>query len=411
MTATPGPAARCRPARAEGERAGPASAASRLGKHADIRSGGRWERLSTAERAADRRARRGEGLVWRTRLWSWTSLPRLRNCGRVTHIGVGAPIIRVLGDGDDRRAGLAGLQSCGSPWSCPVCARRISAQRSTEVRHVLQAAAATGGSAALVTLTMRHHSGQRLADLWEALSAAWRAVTSGRAWTKEQASWGVLGWVRTVEATHGEHGWHLHVHAVVVFDGPVSLELAAELGGRMFGRWQRALGRRGLSAVEDRGGLDVREVRMVGDSIERVAEYLSKITSEITSPSTKDGRYGNRSPFAILRDALTTGLADDCELWLQWEQASHGRKQLTWSRDLREWAGLHVERSDEDIVAEDLRGDDVLAIAPESWPAVRLHVADLLDTVELGGLPAAQRWLTSRGLRWSLPSQRRGIDP
>lgn len=342
--------------------------------------------------------------MWRSRLWAWSSLPRVRNCGRVTHNGVGGPVLRVSGTDNGRRAGLAGLQSCGSVWACPVCARRISARRSEEVRRVLEAAAAVGGSAVLLTLTMRHHTGQRLRHLWDALSASWGAVTSGRAWTAEQQRWGVLGWCRTVEATHGANGWHVHVHAVVVFDGPVSVDLAAELGGRMFARWARALGRRGLSAVEGRGGLDVREVAMTGDSLDRVAEYLAKITHEITSPSTKAGRYGNRSPFAVLRDALATGLADDCELWIEWEQASHGRKQLTWSRDLREWAGLHVERTDDEIVAEDLRGDDVLVIAPESWPAVRPHVADLLDAVEVGGLPAAQRWLSSRGLSWSTPS-------
>lgn len=348
---------------------------------------------------------------WRERLWAWSSLSRLRNCGRVSHTAVGGAVVRISETDAGRRAGLAGLQSCGSVWACPVCARRISAQRSVEVRRVLEAVAGTGGSAFLVTLTMRHHAGQRLSSLWEALSAAWGAVTSGRAWSAEQERFGLLGWVRTVEATHGDAGWHLHVHALVVFDGPVSLDMAGELGGRMFTRWARALGRRGLTAVQDRGGLDVREVQMTADSIERVAEYLSKITHEITSPSTKQGRDGNRSPFAILRDALDVGLADDCELWVEWEQGSHGRRQLTWSRGLRDWAGLHVERTDEEIVAQDMRGDDVLVIPSESWPRVRSEVAGLLDAVELGGLDAAIRWMTSRGLAWSAPSRAPGVYP
>lgn len=349
---------------------------------------------------------------WRERLWSWTSLPRLRNCGRVSHTAVGGAVLRVSDTADGRRAGLAGLQSCGSVWSCPVCARRIGAQRSTEVARVLDAVAGAGGSAALMTFTMRHHRHHRIGDLWSALSAGWGAVTSGRAWTAEQQRYGVLGWVRTVEATHGAAGWHLHVHALVIFDGPVSADMVGEIGGRMFTRWARALGRHGLSAVQDRGGLDVRMVQMNADSIEAVAGYISKITAEITSPTTKAGRDGNRSPFAILRDALEAGLAEDCERWIEWEQGSHGRRQLTWSRDLRTWAGLHVERTDDEIVAaDDLHGQDLMVIPAESWPRVRAEVADLLDAVELGGLDAAVRWMSSRGLAWSTPRRGEGVNP
>jgi hypothetical protein len=61
-------------------------------------------------------------------------------------------------------------------------------------------------------------------------------------------------------------------------------------------------------------------VDMVDAGLDRTADYLAKITSEITSPSTKEGRHGSRAPFAILRDALATGPAEDCELWLTWEK-------------------------------------------------------------------------------------------
>ncbi|WP_445942253.1 protein rep [Pseudonocardia sp. T1-2H] len=303
---------------------------------------------------------------------------------------------------------MAGLQSCGSPWACPVCARKIGAQRSEDVATVLRAVAAARGSAALVTLTMRHNRGHRLDALWDALTAAWAAVTSGRGWTADQRAFGVLGWVRTVEVTHGEAGWHVHVHAVVALDGPTSPDLMDELGGRMFVRWERKLSKLGFSAVADKGGLDVRPVRMTGESIESIADYISKITSEITSPTTKEARSGNRSPFAILRDALSTGLESDVLLWLVWEKVSHNRRQLTWSRALRDWAGLHREKSDDEIVSEDRHGDDVLVIPRESWDRVRDELPDLLDAVEIGGLDAAISWMRSRSLEFILPSQKRG---
>jgi len=403
-------AARPAPDEVRGGGAG-ARSAPLLGSTADSSSTAGQGVVPAEDREVSRRARRAEAIAWRDRLWAFTSLSRLRQCGRVSHTGVGGAVLRVTESEQGRRGGLAGLQSCGSPWCCPVCARKIGAQRSGELRRVLEAVSVAQGSAALVTFTMRHHAGQRLPELWAALSGAWGAVTSGRGWAAEQQRYGVLGWVRTVEATHGSAGWHLHVHALLVLDGPVSTELVAELGTRMFRRWDRALGRHGLSAVQDRGGLDVRMVDMDGGSLDRTADYLAKITAEITSPGTKDGRRdGNRSPFAILRDALATGLADDVELWWAWEQGSHNRKQLTWSQALRDWAGLHVERSDEDIVAEDLHGEDVLLIPAVSWPRVRAELADLLDTVETGGPAAAQRWMCSRGLAFTAvePAARHG---
>ncbi|GEC25707.1 hypothetical protein C8E95_2950 [Pseudonocardia autotrophica] len=350
-----------------------------------------------------RRTRRREALTARARLWRWTSLPRLRNCGRVTTSTVGGPVLRVSTDGEgNRRAGVAGLQSCGSPWACPVCARKIAAQRSDELRDVLAAVAEAGGSVHMLTLTMRHHRGQTLGELWRALSKAWRAVTSGRAVERERERFGVLGMVRVIEATHGEHGWHLHVHALVAFDGPVSRELAEVLGSDMFGRWERALLRAGLAApLEDRGGLDVRPVDLGAGSIDAVAEYLSKITIEITGGTLKEGRRGNRPPFALLADALADGNADDCERWLEWEQASRGRRQVAWSQGFREWAGMRREQTDEEIAAEDQGGTDTIAVEPEDWPELRPQLAEWLDVAERDGVEAASAWLTVRRIGWA----------
>lgn len=278
--------------------------------------------------------------------------------------------------------------------------------RARDVRQILSKVADTDGSASLITLTMRHRAGMPLAGLWESLRYSWDAATSGKAWKNSKDKLGVRGHIRTVEATHGEHGWHLHIHAVVIFEDETSLEVMEHLGMGMFTRWASALDRKGLSSVAEKGGLDVRKVRMSGESLDSIADYISKISFEVTSPSTKDGRYGNRAPFAVLRDALETGLADDVELWWEWEKASHGRKQVTYSRGLRDWARLDQERTDEEIVAEDLRGEDVLAICPESWPLVRDEIEDLLDTIELEGVAAGMRWLSSRGARWTLPAHK-----
>ncbi|WP_168170457.1 protein rep [Pseudonocardia sp. EC080625-04] len=306
------------------------------------------------------------------------------------------------------RAGVAGIQSCGS-WSCPVCSRKISAERAREVAAVLKAAEAQDCSVAFVTLTFRHRAGTPLRASWDALTAGWRSVTSGASWSKDQDKFGVIGWLRAVELTHGDHGFHVHCHAMIVFDTRVSPDIMFALGDRLFGRWEKGLARKGFSAIADRGGLDVRPVQLTADSIESLATYISKAAMEAVNASGKAARgSGSRAPFQILRDAVGTGSADDIELFWEIEQASAGRKKITWSTSLREWAGLHRERTEEEIVTEDQHGEDQLVLPRETWERVQHEAEDLLDIIELEGLPGAERWLRSRGLAYRVVDPGRG---
>lgn len=343
----------------------------------------------------------------RRSLWEWSSVKRQRKCGRVPFRSEGGAVIRTSETDQGRRAGVAGVQSCGS-WTCPVCSRMISRERAQEVAAVLKAAEAQGCSVAFVTLTMRHRAGTPLRASWDALTAGWRSVTSGASWSRDQGTFGVLGWLRAVELTHGDNGFHIHCHAMVVFDGLVSPELMEALGDRMFARWERGLARKGFSAVADRGGLDVRPVQLSADSIESLATYISKAAMEAVNSTGKAARGGNRAPFQILRDAVATGSADDIELFWEIEQASVGRKKITWSQSLRDWAGLHRERSEEEIVTEDRHGEDQLVLPRETWERVQHEAEDLLEIIEIEGLPGAERWLKSRGLAYEVVDPNRG---
>ncbi|MDD7942009.1 hypothetical protein PHK61_26690 [Actinomycetospora lutea] len=91
-------------------------------------------------------------------------------------------------------------------------------------------------------------------------------------------------------------------------------------------RWDRALRRDGFDSTPARGV----DTRRVVDGDEGLAGYFGKAALELTSTFTKNSRSG-RSPFALLRDATETYQVDDVELWREYEDANHGRKQLTWS--------------------------------------------------------------------------------
>lgn len=412
--------------RAGGEGSGPEGSAQaaeggRLGNNANY--------SSKLEARQDRRRRRHE---LRSHLWGLSSLERVRKCGRVSRAdGVG---LRIGREG----AGFSGLVSCGSVWGCPVCAAKIAAARATDLGHVLAWAADSGHTVALLTLTMRHHREQRLSDCWDAATAGWSRVTSGERWSGEKpakfahrlAKWesdkagnwegsrarkrperrigdleyfGVLGYARAVETTHGANGWHVHLHVALILEGRTSDDetRVRALGREMFGRWASGLAKRGFTALAANGGMDV---RLAEGATNALSGYLAKqLAVETTHGHAKNGRVGGRTPFQLLESVVSSGNADDLDLWHEWEGASEGRQQLTWSSGLREMAGLAAEeRSEEDIVDEDLGGDDLIVLDGHSWRLVRRVQTELLDAAERAGLIGAIRWLTDRGIIFRL---------
>ena len=170
-----------------------------------------------------------------------------------------------------------------------------------------------------------------------------------------------------MEVTDGDNGWHVHLHVLLCFREQVSADLArAALGPRIFGRWSRALERKGFSASEEHGW-DLRRAQL-GDG--DLADYFTKMAHEVTGGHRKEGRArGGRTPMQLLADAVETYEESALARWWEWEAASDGRRQLTWStgrRDLRALAGLGREATDEEIAEEDREADVRLTDAGRS---------------------------------------------
>src|SRR5690606_6467339 len=110
---------------------------------------------------------------------------------------------------------------------------------------------------------------------------------------------------------------------------------------------------------------------------------------------------------SLLDDAINTGLADDFDLWDEWERDSKGMRQLTWSRGLKDRVGVD-DVTDEEIAEEDEQGETIAIISPSSWkPSSRKglywHVAELLNVIEADGTDAALNWLDRHGYVYELP--------
>lgn len=349
--------AAARSACAEGQSIDGASAASALGSTQSycFTNGMDAGLVASAER---RRARWGA----RAMLWQASSLKAVRCCGRMLHNDA-------VGDPDDgqvvaikRRevngqsiASYQGLMTCGSVWSCPRCSAVIAHTRATEIAAAVRECYRQGGNVYLLTLTMRHTSKDRLAQLWDGLSAGWRAAFGTRKWTGQRARtveragkptlvaayvgdaelFDVAGMTRVVEATYGDptrggNGWHLHIHALVFTASGMESALRSELplwfdgldrewlarnvfAARVHERWSNGLNKAGFRSPGS-VAVDVRDV--ASDGAEYLGRYLSKATYDAATKMGFEIAGGqveksarterNRTPFEILADLASS---------------------------------------------------------------------------------------------------------
>lgn len=424
----------------------PAASAPAVAVHRDRNnfSPGPAGEADSAQRALEWRRKRYE--LW-AGLARVTDDKRFRKCGRsIQHEAWGVGLRVTPKPEGGTVAGFSHLYRCASVWCCPRCSPKIAHARADDLAELLKVATERGCSGTLVTHTIRHRWGQRLEDCWDAVAAGWNAVTSGKQWRSDEAAYGFvlvddhefaavdlppepgrkrrvlkcrecgrsggehekrIPWVRVVEATVGPNGWHVHVHTLLLWKNPGENhdEVAMRVAVRMFLRWQRKVRKLGFDATPK--GFDVRGARLQpGNTLH---EYFVKLSNEITGGHAKLAKGRGRTPFQVLGDIVDAGgesgqFEDDLKLWHEWEKASHGRRQIAWSKGLREWAGLRREKTDQEIADESLETPDGLEIAPKSW---KRELADrpwrqceLLEAAESGGYAAAAAKLDEWGVSY-----------
>jgi hypothetical protein len=282
------------------------------------------------------------------------------------------------------RAYFAGLMSCGSVWTCAVCAEKIARKRQADVLTVLERHMAAGGVGAFLTLTVPHDRGAPLRELRRIVAKAWRGIQQGAPWQRAKARFGIVGHVRALESTHGGNGWHPHAHVLILLERPVSDAELSALHAHIFARWTRVVVTAGLRAPE----ADASRLTPIYSHAD-AASYVTKIHAvlELTRADGKAGKRAGRSPFEILASA-GAGHAGDVALWREWCDGIKGARQLTWSEGLRDRYQLGAEASDEDAATAEVGGETAVIFSRAAWkhicrtPMLR---ADVLRAAERGG--------------------------
>ena len=126
--------------------------------------------------------------------------------------------------------------------------------------------------------------------------------------------------------------------------------------------WKASATSAGLRAPTREQGVDVRDAR-VGHGLGRYVLGLELARGDLKHARGSDG---HRSAFEVLDDAVATGAVADLLRWREYEQATRGRRALTWSRGLKVLYAIG-EQTDEEIAAELAGGATVGHVPARLW--------------------------------------------
>lgn len=329
-----------------------------------------------------------------------------------------ASAVGVHSDAAHDAAHYSGLERCASVWACPVCSAVIRHRRADELSRAAAQATALGHGQLFVTLTLRHRDSDALADTLDLVLNAWRKLNGWRAWRDLKQRIGWVGAVRATEVTLGGNGWHPHSHFLMITEKPLTAVQLEDVQATLSTLWIRAVQKLG-------GRLPNREhgvlVKAVDDKGTTIAEYLSKVQEhqgerrasigvELVRGDIKAGRAGSLNPFELL-DAQGEGSEAARRLWVEYVEATRGRRALFWTRGLREYLLPDDEEQTDEEVIEDTEQADMLAvIAADDYdrnmknrPAV---LAAVLEAAEAGDLEMIEALAIDRA-----PPERRKPGP
>ncbi|MEO1151375.1 MAG: protein rep [Pseudomonadota bacterium] len=316
------------------------------------------------------------------------------------------------------KAEFRGLTTCGSIWSCPVCAGKIAAKRAGEVASLVRAhekavyAAHESREACtfMATLTLKHHVRMGAKNTRDTVAVAWRNMQAGAPWVRLKGRYGIIGMVRALEVTHGGNGWHPHLHVLIMTDQPLTDGEREAMADEIYARWETKVEKLGHSCTRD--GFDLRTCRGRTGAAEYVAKWGAG--AEIAKGASKEAKSGSRSPWQFLR-AYQRGNRKAGALFAEYAKAFKGARHLTYTSQIRERYGLR-ETADADLAAQsEIEVGETpelcIALSPGAWFEVCAREgqngmtlqAEILYAAEIGGKDAVLAILIREGIDPDLP--------
>ncbi len=274
----------------------------------------------------------------------------------------------------------SGLAVCGNVWTCPVCSAKIQERRRLEVAQGMDWAYDEGYKCIMVTLTMPHTRFDSLKSLLEVQTKSLKLLRSGKAWEKIKGKMGFQALIRSLELTHGENGWHPHTHELWIVDKNADVE---EIREKVVERWYNVCKKSGLE-IGNKEAFDKHSVDIIDNASN--SEYLAKMDNESNWGIDRElvkGTLKGSHPFSLL-ERVYNGDKKAINLWLEYTEGMHGKRQLYWSQGLKKRVGI-LDKKDQEIANE--TEDEAILLATlslQDWKIITKWglQSELLDCAE-----------------------------
>jgi hypothetical protein len=286
----------------------------------------------------------------------------MRSCRRKRFVrGEVAVTVDVEGN-----ASTLGIVSCNRRSGCEHCGPRLLARDAELVEALVRDHGYQ--RTVMATFTFRHWRGLPLRPLRRGLADAFRRLVQHREWRQRECLRNVSV-VRSLEVTLGEHGWHPHLHVLLLLEARLNDEALASLEAMLARVWRGTVGRVMGAAYRPSlaNGVDVSRCYE--------ADYLTKLGLEVADAgqSKRARNVKGRTYWQLARGWIANGCNvrdSDAESICEYLAHMLGAKVVTWGKGLkaraeslappleieeRERATLHAEEWD---AIRDKRTDD-----------------------------------------------------
>lgn len=321
-------------------------------------------------------------------------------------------------DGEEyQSAYVANIQTCRSPWGCPVCSAKIRQKRAIQIAKAAARHLEEGGGLEFMMLTMPHDRGDDLSGLLDALKEGWDGIAKGYARRKDWERFGIEHYVRALDLTWStRNGWHPHYHVVLFTEEPLSDKERGQMQRRFYNRWRKGVESHGYRRP-NRAGVRIRpietdaEARSVGvytaegvligseqkgepdrmdvgfemarndlkgasgmtpwdilGALDEARRTVQKLEKEADEHGGTEALGVRRGVLERAREAYTRYRM----LWREYEQATKGRRSIQPSRGL--WEEYEVKEGqleDEELAEEEQDGETLAELDATTMEWVR----------------------------------------